>query len=165
MNAKQENKECEKKNEIRKVFFVDGKKYERGKNVDNAFIKQSSLAWVLETLHHHFFGELLWKKKHLRIFSAHCLKHFLLPSSMRGKFWKFLKTKHKTMKHCQQSFNILIGATYAQLKTMRVVPEKNLKDLIRVQLGWIFNCCNFLFINNRFKLINASRGVLFWFPD
>jgi hypothetical protein len=46
VNAKQENKECEKKNEIRKVFFFfsDGKKYERGKNVDNAFIKQSSLA-------------------------------------------------------------------------------------------------------------------------
>lgn len=56
MNAKQENKECEKKNEIRKVFFFlwMGKKYERGKNVDNAFIKQSSLARVLETLHHHF---------------------------------------------------------------------------------------------------------------
>jgi uncharacterized protein YicC (UPF0701 family) len=48
---------------------------------------------------------------------------------------KILKMKHETMKHCQQSLNNLIGAAIAQLKTMRIVPGKNLKDLIRVQLG------------------------------
>jgi hypothetical protein len=39
-------------------------------------------------------------------------------------FGKSPKMKHKTIKHCQQSFNIPIGAAVAQLKTMRIVLGK-----------------------------------------
>jgi len=95
-------------------LFLDGKKYERGKNVDNAFIKQSSLAWVLETLHRPFFDE--FQKQ---------LKNFLSSIFYCRTAWEEnLKMKHETMKHCQQSLNNLIGAAIAQLKTMRVVPGK-----------------------------------------
>lgn len=114
--------------------------------------------------HLNFFGNRNTK----RLFSAHySLLAFSMGNILRWKFenfeveWKW-NTQFWNIE--EQSYIILIGVDIAQLKTMRKLPEKFKgldKNATRLN-EWIYSIAgDFVYVNNRFKLITVS-GEMFW---